>query len=200
MIDVQYILESLGTFVFAISGVLAVQGKSEDWFGASFTGFITAIGGGTLRDILLDSYPLAWIADIYIIYSVFAGILCAVLFGKYLQKLRKTLKIFDTLGIALFTVAGVEKALSLGVRWEIAAMMGMFSAVFGGVIRDTLINEKPVLFKREIYASACLAGGLFYILLYNLDVPRDYNFVLSASFIVTLRILAVKLHINFPKL
>jgi uncharacterized membrane protein YeiH len=198
--DLQYILESLGTFVFAISGVLAVQGKSEDWFGAGFTGFITAIGGGTLRDILLDSYPLAWIADIYIIYSVFAGILCAVFFGKYLQKLRKTLKIFDTLGIAIFTVAGVEKALSLGVRWEVAAMMGMFSAVFGGVIRDTLVNETPVLFKKEIYASACLAGGLFYVILYYLDVPRDYNFVLSASFIITLRILAVKLHLNFPRL
>ncbi len=198
--NIQYILESLGTFVFAISGVLAVQGKSEDWFGAGFTGFITAIGGGTLRDILLDSYPLAWISDIYIIYSVFAGILCAILFGKVLQRLRRTLKIFDTLGIALFTVAGVEKALSLGVRWEIAAMMGMFSAVFGGVIRDTLVNETPVLFKKEIYASACLAGGLCYIALYYLGMPRDYNFILSASFIISIRILAVKLHINFPQI
>jgi len=198
--DLQYILESIGTFVFAISGALAVQGKSEDWFGAGFTGFITAIGGGTLRDILLGSYPLAWIDDIFIIYSVFAGILCTILFGKYLQRLRRTLKLFDTLGIALFTVAGVEKALSLGVHWEVAAMMGMFSAVFGGVIRDTLINETPVLFKKQIYASACLAGGLFYILLYNFDVPRDWNFILSASFIFSLRIVAVKYRINFPQL
>lgn len=198
--NVQYILELLGTFTFAISGALAVQGKSEDWFGAGFTGFITAIGGGTLRDILLGSYPLTWITDIYIIYTILVAILVASIFNKVLQRLRRTLSIFDTLGIALFTVAGVEKALSLGVRWEIAAIMGMFSAVFGGVIRDTLINETPVLFRREIYASACLAGGLFYIFLSFLDVPRGWNFICSASFIVTIRILAVKYHINFPKI
>ncbi len=198
--NIQYILELVGTFTFAISGALAVQGKSEDWFGAGFTGFITAIGGGTLRDILLGSYPLTWITDIYIIYTILVAILIASFFNKILQKLRRTLSIFDTMGIALFTVAGVEKALSLGVRWEIAAIMGMFSAVFGGVIRDTLINETPVLFRKEIYASACLAGGLFYVVLNFLDVPRDWNFIFSASFIVTIRIFAVKYHINFPQI
>lgn len=198
--NIQYILELIGTFTFAISGALAVQGKSEDWFGAGFTGFITAIGGGTLRDILLGSYPLTWINDIYIIYTILIAILIASFFNKILQKLRRTLSIFDTLGIALFTVAGVEKALSLGVRWEIAAIMGMFSAVFGGVIRDTLINETPVLFRKEIYASACLAGGLFYVMLNSFDVPRDWNFICSASFIVTLRIFAVRYHINFPQI
>ena len=198
--SVQYILELLGTFVFAISGALAVKGKSEDWFGAGFTAFVTAIGGGTLRDLFLGSYPLIWVSDITIIYVILLGIFCASAFGKVLQKLRRTLSLFDTLGIALFTVGGVEKALSYGVRWEIAAIMGMFSAVFGGVIRDTLINETPVLFRREIYASACLAGGLFYLTLVYFDVPRDWNFILSASFIVSLRILAIKLHINFPKL
>jgi uncharacterized membrane protein YeiH len=197
---IQYILELLGTLVFAISGALAVQGKSEDWFGAGFTGFVTAIGGGTLRDILLGSYPLSWINDIYIVYTVLVGILVASLFNKVLQNLRKTLSLFDTLGIALFTVAGVEKALSLDVRWEIAALMGMFSAVFGGVIRDTLINETPVLFRKEIYASACLAGGLFYVVLSYFDVPRDWNFIISASFIVSLRIFAVRYHINFPQI
>ncbi|MBK6267156.1 trimeric intracellular cation channel family protein [Marivirga sp. S37H4] len=198
--NIQYILELIGTFTFAISGALAVQGKSEDWFGAGFTGFVTAIGGGTLRDVLLGSYPLTWITDIYIIYTILVAILIAGFFNKVLQKLRRTLSIFDTLGIALFTVAGVEKALSLGVRWEIAAIMGMFSAVFGGVIRDTLINETPVLFRKEIYASACLAGGLFYVMLNSFDIPRDWNFICSASFIVTLRVFAVKYHINFPQI
>lgn len=198
--SLQYILELLGTYTFAISGVLAVKGKSEDWFGASFTAFVTAIGGGTLRDLFLGSYPLVWVEDITFVYIVLLGIATASIFSGVLQKLRRTLSLFDTLGIALFTVSGVEKALSFDVRWEIAAIMGMFSAVFGGVIRDTLINETPVLFRREIYASACLAGGLVYVLLNYLEVPRDYNFILSASFIVSLRILAIKLHINFPKL
>jgi uncharacterized membrane protein YeiH len=150
--------------------------------------------------LFLGSYPLVWVEDITFVYIVLLGIATASIFSGVLQKLRRTLSLFDTLGIALFTVGGVEKALSFDVRWEIAAIMGMFSAVFGGVIRDTLINETPVLFRREIYASACLAGGLVYVLLNYLEVPRDYNFILSASFIVSLRILAIKLHINFPKL
>jgi uncharacterized membrane protein YeiH len=198
--DLQYSLELLGTFVFAISGALAVKGKSEDWFGAGFTGFITAIGGGSLRDVLLGSYPLSWIGDINIIYAILLGVLSASFFYDFLERLKRTMSLFDTLGIALFTIGGVEKALSLGVRWEIAAIMGMFSAVFGGVIRDTLVNVTPVLFRREIYASACLAGGLFYLLLNYIGLERDWNFIISTSFIITMRILAVRYKINFPKI
>lgn len=198
--QIHYALELLGTLVFAISGALAVKDKSEDWFGAGFTGFITAIGGGTLRDVMLGSYPLAWISDINIIYTILFGVLLTSFFNKILQNLRKTLSLFDSMGIALFTVVGVEKALSMGVRWEIAAIMGMFTAVFGGVIRDTLVNETPVIFKKEIYASACLVGGMLYTLLNYYQLERELNFILTASFIVTIRLLAVKYHINFPKI
>jgi uncharacterized membrane protein YeiH len=198
--QIQYALELLGTLVFAISGALAVKDKSEDWFGAGFTGFITAIGGGTLRDIMLGSYPLSWIGDMNIIYTILLGVLLTSFFNKFLQNLRKTLSLFDSMGIALFTVAGVEKALSMGLRWEIAAIMGMFSAVFGGVIRDTLVNETPVIFRKEIYASACLVGGMLYALLNYFQLDRDINFIVTASFIVSARLLAVKYHINFPKI
>ena len=179
--DLQYPLELVGTFMFAISGALAVRDRDHDLFGAGFTGFITAIGGGTLRDVLLGSYPLVWIGDIYFLYAILLGVLAAFIFPKILLKLRKTMFLFDTLGIAFFTVLGVEKALSLGVRPEIAAIMGMFTAVMGGVIRDTLTNEIPILFSKEIYASACLTGAILYLILNYFGLERDYNLLISIS-------------------
>lgn len=198
--DLQYGLELVGTFVFAISGALAIREREHDLFGAGFTGFITAIGGGTLRDILLDSYPLVWIDDVGFLYVIFAGILAAFTFPNFLSKLRKTFFLFDTLGIAFFTVLGVEKALSLGMRPEIAAIMGMFSAVMGGVIRDTLTNEIPILFRKEIYASACLAGAIVYLILNYFEVSRDINLLLSISVIITIRLIAMKFKLSLPRL
>jgi len=122
----------------------------------------------------------------------------AYLFFKVLIGLRRTFLFFDALGISLFAILGVEKALSLGVRPEIAALMGMFSAVMGGVIRDTLINETPVLFRKEVYATACLAGAVLYLILHSVQVDRDINLVISSSFIFIIRILAVKFKLALP--
>ncbi|MBN3581611.1 trimeric intracellular cation channel family protein [Algoriphagus aestuarii] len=198
--DLQYGLELVGTFVFAISGALAIREREHDMFGAGFTGFITAIGGGTLRDILLDSYPLVWIVDVKFLYAIFAGILAAFVFPNFLSRLRKTFFLFDTLGIGFFTVLGVEKALSLGVRPEIAAIMGMFSAVMGGVIRDTLTNEIPILFRKEVYASACLAGAVLYVVLNYFEVERDWNLLVSMSLVISIRFLAMKYKLSLPRL
>lgn len=198
--DLQYLFELLGTFVFAISGSLAMRDKEHDMFGAGFTGFITAIGGGSLRDILLGSYPLVWIGDIYFLYAIIAGILAALVFSRTLSKLRKTFFLFDTLGIGFFTVLGVEKALSVGAGPEIAALMGMFSAVMGGVIRDTLTNEIPILFRKEIYASACLFGAILYLSLNYFGLGRDLNMLIAMSTIITIRILAVKLKLTLPNM
>lgn len=198
--NLQYVLELIGTFVFAISGALAVREREHDLFGAGFTGFITAIGGGTLRDILLDAYPLVWIADINVLYAILVGILAAFIFPNFLSKLRKTMFLFDTLGIAFFTVLGVEKALSLGVRPEIAAIMGMFSAVMGGVIRDTLTNEIPILFRKEIYASACLAGAILYLILNYFGLERDWNLLISVAAIIAIRLVAMKYKLSLPRL
>jgi len=197
--NVQYIFELVGTFFFAVSGAIAVQDKGQDWFGAGFTGFITAIGGGSLRDILLGSYPLVWIADIHFLYAILLGVIAAFFFHKYLLKLPRTFIFFDTLGIAFFTILGTEKALSLGVRPEIAAIMGMFSAVMGGVIRDTLINEIPVIFRREIYATACLAGSSCYLLIDTFTgFSRDTNLLIGAGVIILIRMLAVKFRLALP--
>ncbi|MBD8488763.1 trimeric intracellular cation channel family protein [Echinicola sp. CAU 1574] len=198
--DLLFIFDLVGTFFFAVSGALAVKDREHDVFGAGFTGFITAIGGGTLRDVLLDSYPLVWINDVRYLYAIFGGILTAILFFKAMSKLRKTLFLFDTLGIALFSVLGAEKALSMGVAPEIAAMMGMFSAVMGGVIRDMLTNDTPILMRKEVYASACLAGAILFIVLFNFGVERNVNLIISFLLVVVIRLVAVRYKLSWPQL
>lgn len=197
--NLQYSLELIGTFFFAVSGALAIQDKEGDWFSAGFTGFITAIGGGSLRDVLLGSYPLAWVADINFIYSILGGVIVAIIFFRVIIKLRKTFLLFDTLGISFFTILGVEKAIALGIRPEIAAIMGMFTAVMGGVMRDTLTNEIPVIFRKEIYATACLMGAILYLIL-DLHTPleRNYNLVISISLIILIRLFSVKFKLALP--
>ncbi|HMP99829.1 MAG TPA: trimeric intracellular cation channel family protein [Cyclobacteriaceae bacterium] len=197
----QYPLELIGTFFFAISGALAMQDKEHDWFGAAFTGFVTAIGGGTIRDIMLGSYPLVWIGDIYFLYAVLTGVVFAIFFYRVFIKLRRTFLLFDTLGISFFTILGVEKAIALGVRPEIAAIMGMFTAVMGGVIRDTLTNEIPVIFRKEIYATACLLGAIVYLVLdIHTALERNYNLLISIAVIICIRLLAVKFKLTLPGL
>jgi uncharacterized membrane protein YeiH len=198
--SIQYILEIIGTFAFAISGALAVKDqKHQDWFGASFTAFISSIGGGTLRDILLDSYPLVWISDITIMYAIMAGILVTFVFYKYLLRLRKTLFLFDTFGIALFTIVGTEKALHLGVRPEIAVIMGVFTATMGGVIRDVMTNEIPIIYRKEVYATACFAGACSYLLLDKLGAGRNVAFISASLVIIIIRILAVRNGWSVPR-
>lgn len=197
---IQYASELAGTFFFAVSGVLATEDKDRNWFGVAFTGFVTAIGGGSLRDVLLGSYPLVWIGDINFLYAIIGGLITAFIFFRKLARLKRTMLLFDMVGIALFTILGTEKALSLGVKPEIAAIMGMFTAVMGGVIRDTLTNKTPIIFHKEIYATACLAGAILYLVLYSLDIPRNINLPISSALIIIIRILAIKFHLELPRL
>ena len=198
--EIQYIFEILGTIVFAISGASAADEKSgNDWFGVTFVGFITAIGGGSLRDMLLGSYPLVWISDVNFIYAIIAGIVIMRILHNSIDKYRRELALFDTMGIALFTVLGTAKTIDLGFHPVIAAIMGMFTAVMGGVLRDTLINEPPVLFKKEIYATACLAGAILFLTLDQLEIERNINFIISGVLIVVIRLLAVYYKWSVPK-
>ncbi len=199
MISIQYIFEILGTGFFAISGSQAAAEKwKTDWFGGIFIGFITAIGGGSLRDILLGSYPLSWVKDVTLIYAIVVGVAISGVFYKKLKRLKKSFLLFDTLGIAMFTILGTEKALGLGVHPVVAAIMGMFSAVMGGVIRDTLTNEIPVIFRKEIYATACLAGGALFAFNAYLDVHRELNFFISGFLIVVIRLMAYRMNLSLP--
>jgi len=196
---IQYIIELIGTGFFAVSGALVANRKSApDWFGVTIIGFVTSLGGGSTRDIILGSYPLTWVKDINFIYAVLAGIILTSLFYNNLTKFPKLFFVFDTLGIALFTILGTEKALLFGVNPMVAAKMGMFSAVMGGVLRDTLTNETPVLFRKEIYATACLSGAFLYLLFHSLNFQRELCFSIATGYILILRFLAIKFKLTLP--
>jgi len=184
--------------VFAISGALAGRDKKLDFFGISAVGFITAIGGGTVRDVLIGSTPVGWMNDLTYLGMIGGGILISLLFGKKVLKLRRTFFMFDTIGIAVFTVLGLLKALSIGVHPIIAIIMGMVSAVFGGVLRDIVCNEIPLIFRKEIYALTCLCGGILFIVLRSLELNQTVNVIVTISFIAIFRIAAVKFEWKLP--
>mgnify|MGYP001026317121 CR=1 FL=1 len=190
--DILSVLDIIGTFVFAISGSLAAAEKRLDFFGTAFIGFITAVGGGTIRDVILGSYPLGWVENIVYLNAIGLGILCAMLFRKYIITLKRTFSVFDTIGIGVFTVLGLQKALLMGVHPTIAVLMGMVSAVFGGVIRDTLVNEVPLIFHKEIYAMACLSGGVLFMILQHFGVPEPYTTISGVSLVILVRVIAIR--------
>ena len=200
--QIPYIVDLLGTFVFAVSGALAAFGKKlyQDIFGVAFTAFITATGGGTLRDVILGVHPLAWVADEKYIIAIFIAVLLVVFFKRYIKKIPKTLFLLDTVGVALYTILGVQKALALEVNMLAAVLLGMVSAVFGGVLRDTLINEIPLIFKKEIYATACLAGAFLFVLLNYLKVDSDVSFFAGIVLIILVRIISVRYKIALPQI
>lgn len=186
--------------VFAISGALSGREKKLDFFGISAVGLITAIGGGTVRDVLLGSTPVGWMDDLVYITMIGFGILISLLFGKVVLKLRRTFFMFDTVGIAVFTVLGLQKALTLGVHPIIAILMGMVSAVFGGVIRDIVCNEIPLIFRKEIYALTCLCGGILYVVLQRFGLEQGWDILVTVLFIVGFRILAVRFKWQLPEI
>lgn len=193
-----YPFDLLGTFFFAISGTLAATKKELDVFGALVIGFITAIGGGSIRDIVLGKFPLIWIQDPNYGIVILAAVILSLLFKTHLSKLRKTFFLFDTLGIALFTVMGIQKALSLEAPIVVAVFLGMTSAVMGGMIRDVICNDIPLILRAELYATSCLAGALVYIILIQFSDLNLVNALSSFSTVILVRLLAIKFKWRLP--
>ncbi|WP_020404544.1 trimeric intracellular cation channel family protein [Gracilimonas tropica] len=198
--DIIYLLDLIGTFVFAISGIRLAARTDMDVFGASVVGFVTAIGGGTVRDLLLDNHPITWMGDITYPLVILAAVPFTYFMGKKLNNFSKTLFIFDTIGIALFTIIGMEKALSLGLNPFMAGMMGMISAVVGGVTRDVLCREVPLIFRKEIYATACLLGAMVFYLGLELNLPENLNYLITTAVIITVRTVSIKWNWSLPKM
>ncbi|MGN0309338.1 MAG: trimeric intracellular cation channel family protein [Bacteroides sp.] len=193
------ILDFIGTFAFAISGIRLASAKRFDWFGAYVVGFVTAIGGGTIRDLLLDVTP-GWMTDpIYLICTGLA-LLWVILFGKYLIHLHNTFFIFDSIGLALFTVVGLGKSLALGYPIWVAIIMGSITGAAGGVFRDVFINEIPLIFRKEIYAMACVVGGAVYWLCTLTGTEAYVAQVVCGIMVFVTRILSVKYKICLPTL
>lgn len=199
MTDANYIYytDLIGTMVFAISGAMAANRKHIDIFGATFTGFVTAIGGGSLRDMFLNLRPV-WVDDGNYLIAILVGVTISVLANKQLDRLARTLTFFDAIGIAFFCIVGLQKSLDNEASAIAAVILGMFSAVMGGVIRDTLMNETPLIFRKEIYATACLAGAILFVLLNLFDVNDSLNAFISAALIFVIRLLAVKFKFSLP--
>ena len=193
------ILDFIGTLAFAISGIRLASAKQFDLFGAYVVGVTTAIGGGTMRDVLLGRPPF-WMTDsFYLLCSAFA-LLWVIVFRKYLVRQNNTWFLFDTIGLALFTVTGIEKTLEGGFPFWTAIVMGTMTGAGGGVLRDVFINEEPLIFRKEIYALACVIGGVAYYISFHLGYNHIVSGIICGSFVILSRVLAVKFQIHLPVL
>ncbi len=197
MITFVQILDFIGTFAFAISGIRLASAKRFDWFGAYVVGLATAIGGGTLRDVLLNVTPAWMLNPIYLICTALA-LVWVIAFGKLLIHMHNTFFIFDSIGLALFTVVGLEKSITLGYPFWVAIIMGSITGAAGGVMRDVFINEIPLIFRKEIYAMACVFGGLVYFGCSLLNLDSYICQILGGGAVFVTRILAVKYRICLP--
>ncbi|MBT3741634.1 MAG: trimeric intracellular cation channel family protein [Polaribacter sp.] len=198
--ELIYVLDILGTFAFAISGAQVAKKKQFDIFGVIIIAFVTAVGGGMIRDVLINAHPINWIGDLNYVWTILIAVLTMYLFRSKVAHLSKTLFLFDTIGISVFTLLGLQKGLDYNLHPFLALIMGMVSAVFGGVIRDVLTRKVPLIFKKEIYASACLIGGVVYLFIGFLDVSENIQFVLSGLVIFVIRLVAVKYKLELPKI
>lgn len=191
------ILDFVGTFAFAISGIRLASAKQFDWFGAYVVGLATAIGGGTIRDVLLDVTP-AWMTDpIYLVCTALA-MFFVILFRQYLIHMNNTLFFFDSIGLALFTVVGATKSIDLGYSFWVAIIMGSITGAAGGVIRDVFINEIPLIFRKEIYAMACVIGGVVLWLCTLAGVEPVISQIACGVTVFIARVIAVKYKVTLP--
>ena len=194
------IIDILGTVAFAISGVLIAMNKRMDLFGVLIIAFVTAFGGGTLRDIMVGIEPVSWMRNMTFVYVIFGSVTFAITFRKQIAYLRKSLFLFDTIGIGLYTVVGIETGLVANLHPIICIALGTMTACFGGVLRDILCNEIPVIFRKEIYATACILGGLTYFILLQFLEDKNYLFIIAGLIVIIVRLLAVKFKISLPNL
>ncbi len=199
MDSIQFLIEFLGTFAFAISGIRSASSKNFDWFGGYVVGLATAIGGGTIRDVMLGQVPF-WMTDSIYLICTGAALFTFILLKKLFTRLSKTWFLFDTLGLALFTVAGIQKTLIAGFPYWVAVIMGCITGAAGGVLRDVFVNEVPLVFRKEIYAIACITGGIVYHLCENAGTGLELTVAASFLTVVAVRMLAVKYRISLPVL
>ncbi|WP_264558512.1 trimeric intracellular cation channel family protein [Flavobacterium sp. N2270] len=185
-------LDIIGTLAFAISGALTGWHKKLDPFGVFIIAFVTALGGGTLRDILIGRTPVGWMLDLTYVYMIILGFIATIILKTRLEKLRISLFLFDTIGLGIFTIIGLEKGIEIGLHPIICIALGTMTASFGGVIRDILCNEIPVIFRKEIYATISISGGVLFFSLNEFQLNKDILYLVTSSFMIVFRLLAVK--------
>lgn len=186
------IFDLLGTVAFAISGAMAAINKRLDIFGIFIIAFVTSVGGGTLRDMLIGRTPVGWMTDLTYLYIIFFSTIIGIIFRARMAKLSKTLFLFDTIGLGIFTITGAEIGLQFGLHPIICVILATMSGSFGGLIRDILVNEIPVILQKEIYALACVIGAVGFLFLEKYNVNKDLQYVLTSGLVIVIRLLAVK--------
>ncbi|MFV8326793.1 trimeric intracellular cation channel family protein [Flavobacterium sp. ZS1P14] len=195
-----HLLDIIGTMAFAMSGALTAMNKKLDPFGVFIIAFVTAVGGGTLRDIMIGTTPVGWMLDLKYVYVIIMGFVLAIIFRKKFDRLRTSLFLFDTIGLGVFTLIGLEKGINIGLHPVICIALGTMTACFGGVIRDILCTEIPVIFRKEIYATICILGGVVFFLLRKLNLDNDVLYLVTSLVIISVRLMAVKYKWYLPTL
>ena len=192
-------LDFAGTFAFAVSGIRMASKKQMDWFGAYIIGLVTAVGGGTLRDLLLDVTPF-WMTDPKYFITTGLALISILVLKEKLLKLGSTLFLFDTIGLGLFTVVGLAKSMDAGLPFWTCIILGTITGSVGGVTRDVLLNQVPLIFRKDIYALACVAGGAVFFTMHHFQMPKELTETLSAASVILLRLIAVKFHLHLPQM
>ena len=196
--SIFYTLDILGTIAFAISGALTAIHKKLDPFGVLIVAFATAIGGGTLRDVLIGRNPVGWMQDLNYAYAILGATFFTILFRKKVLSFNKSLFLFDTIGLGVFTIIGTEIGIEYNLHPLISIALGTITATFGGVIRDILCNEVPVIFRKEIYASACILGSLTFIVLQNTNLEDNAIYIITTIIVIIIRLVSVKFKLSLP--
>ncbi|TGD58155.1 trimeric intracellular cation channel family protein [Flavobacterium humi] len=187
-----YLLDIIGTMAFAMSGALTAMNKKMDPFGVLIIAFVTSVGGGTLRDVMIGRTPVGWMRDLNYVYAILIGFTIALIFRKKLDRFRTSLFLFDTIGLGVFTLIGLQKGINIHLNPVICIALGTMTACFGGVIRDILCNDIPVIFRKEIYATICIAGGIVFFGLKELHLDNDLLYLITSLVIIVIRLMAVK--------
>lgn len=194
------LLDIIGTMAFAMSGALTAMNKKLDPFGVFIIAFVTAVGGGTLRDVMIGRTPVGWMLDLKYVYVIIVGFILAIIFRKKLDHLRTSLFLFDTIGLGVFTIIGIEKGIAIGLHPVICVALGTLTACFGGVIRDILCTEIPVIFRREIYATICILGGIVFFILKEINLENNILYLITSLVVIIARLMAVKFKWYLPTL
>lgn len=185
-----HLLDIIGTMAFAMSGALTAMSKKLDPFGVFIIAFVTAVGGGTLRDVMIGRTPVGWMQDVTYVYVIILGFILTIVFRKRLDKLRTSLALFDTIGLGVFTLIGIQKGIDYQLHPVICIALGTMTACFGGVLRDILCTEIPVVFREEVYATICIVGGIVFFILKKWNIGEEALYLITSLVIIVIRILA----------
>jgi len=198
-IHLLYFLDLFGVGVFAVSGALAAGRKSMDLLGVVIIAVVTAVGGGTLRDLLLDRHPVFWIADSWYLSVIIVSALFTIWYTRHKEPPEKALLLADALGLAVFTITGAQITQSVISNEVITAIMAAVTGTAGGLIRDVLSNDIPLILRRDIYATAALAGAAVYLLLQLTNLSSTTNIILGMSVVIGLRLAAIQWELHLPR-